>query len=235
MGRGCAAVLGDHAGCRGGVIELRLDGHRAEVGYVPARAAWGNGYMTEAVQTLVRIVFDELLVSRVWASCDLDNGASMRVLDKAGLLREGVLRSYAVHANLSEEPRDVYVYARTRPLGASMNSHDVSTVLAAFAERNMPAWVGGGWAIDALLGEQTREHTDLDLAFGAEQEPEVIDTLARLGYRVVLDYRPARFAMADDSGQEVDLHPVVFDMYGRGVQAGLHGDVFHYPLEAFAC
>jgi Acetyltransferase (GNAT) domain len=120
-------------------------------GYVLARAAWGNGYMTEAPQTLVRIVFDELPVSRVWASCDLVNGASMRVLDEAGLLREGVLRRYGVHPNLSEEPRDVYVYARTRPLGASMNSHDVSTVLAAFAERNVPARVGGGWGIDALL------------------------------------------------------------------------------------
>jgi lincosamide nucleotidyltransferase A/C/D/E len=40
--------------------------------------------------------------------------------------------------------------------------------------------------------------------------------------------------MADDSGHEVDLHPVVFDKHGRGVQAGLHGNVFHYPPEAFA-
>jgi RimJ/RimL family protein N-acetyltransferase len=217
-----------------GVIELRLDGHRAEVGYVLGRVAWGQGYMTEAVQTLAHMAFDELSVSRVFAFCDVDNAASARVLEKAGLLREGVMRRYALHPNVSDEPRDAYLYARTRPLRASMRPHDVLTVLAALGEWSAAVWVAGGWGIDALLGEQTREHADLDLAFRAELEPTVIDTLARLGYRVVLDYRPGRLAMADDDGHEVDLHPVVVDVHGLGVQAGQHGNEFHYPPEAFA-
>jgi lincosamide nucleotidyltransferase A/C/D/E len=61
----------------------------------------------------------------------------------------------------------------------------------------------------------------------------LLDALARLGYRVVLDYRPARLAVADDDAHEVDLHPVRFDSDGRGVQAGLHGEVFVYPPDAF--
>jgi RimJ/RimL family protein N-acetyltransferase len=216
-----------------GLIELRLDGYRAEVGYVLSRAVWGRGYMTEAVQTLVHVAFDELSVSRVWAFCDVDNAASARVLAKAGLLREGVMRRFAMHPNVSDEPRDVYLYARTRPLHASMKAHDVLTVLAALPEGKATVWVAGGWGVDALIGEQTREHADLDLAVQADQEPIVIEALARLGYRIVLDYRPARLAMADEHGHEVDLHPVVFDARGRGVQAGLHGNAFHYPAGAF--
>jgi RimJ/RimL family protein N-acetyltransferase len=217
-----------------GLIELRLDGHRAELGYVLARSAWGQGYMTEAVQTVVHAAFDELPLSRVSAVCDVDNLASARVLDKAGLQREGVLRRYIMHPNISDEPRNVYLFARTRPVRGSMSAGDVLVVLAALAERHVPVWVGGGWGIDALLGDQTREHTDLDLAIRAEQEAEVIEILTALGYRIVLDYRPSRLAMADDDGHEVDLHPVRFDMLGNGVQPGLHGPVFHYPREGFA-
>jgi len=105
-----------------GMIELRVDGHRAELGYVLARAAWGHGYMTELVQTLTQMALHEIPVARVSAVCDVDNAASARVLEKSGLVREGRLRRYIVHPNVSDEPRDVYVYARTRPLLAAMRA-----------------------------------------------------------------------------------------------------------------
>jgi RimJ/RimL family protein N-acetyltransferase len=216
-----------------GMIELRIDGLRAELGYVLVRAAWGRGYMTELVQTLTQMALHEIPVARVSAVCDVDNVASARVLEKSGLVREGRLRRYMTHPNVSAEPRDVYVYARTRPLQAAMHAADVLSVLTTLAERSLRVWVAGGWGIDALLGEQTRAHADLDLAFRAEDEAIVLDALARLGYRVVLDYRPARLAVGDDDGHEVDLHPVRFDASGSGVQAGLRDEVFHYPPDGF--
>jgi lincosamide nucleotidyltransferase A/C/D/E len=165
--------------------------------------------------------------------CDVDNAAPARALGKSGLVREGRLRRYTVHPNVSDEPRDVYLYARTRPLLACMRADDVLTVLDALAERRLACWVAGGWGIDALLGEQTRAHADLDLAFRAEDEPELLAALAHHGYRIVLDYRPARIAVADDAGHEVDLHPVRFDSFGHGVQAGFRDEVFHYPPNGF--
>lgn len=216
-----------------GMIELRITGQRAELGYVLARVAWGHGYMTELVQTLTQLALHELPVRRVAAVCDVDNIASARVLEKSGLVREGRLRRYAVHPNVSDEPRDVYLYARTRPLLASMRAEDVLTVLDALADRRVPVWVAGGWGIDALLGEQTRAHADLDLAFRAEDETELLTALAHHGYRIVLDYRPARIAVGDDAGHEVDLHPVHFDALGYGVQAGFRDEVFHYPPDGF--
>jgi lincosamide nucleotidyltransferase A/C/D/E len=216
-----------------GMIELRLDGLRATLGYVLARAAWGHGYMTEAVQNVAHTALREVPFARVDAMCDVDNRASVRVLEKSGMLREGRLRRYGVHPNLGDEPRDVYLYARTRPLNARMDAQDVLTALATLAERNAEIWIGGGWGIDALVREQTREHADLDLAFQVEQEATVLDALMRAGYRLVLDHRPGRIVLADDDGREIDLHPVQFDGQGNGVQIGMHGEVFHYPADGF--
>ncbi len=216
------------------MIELRIDTTtRAELGYVLARPAWGQGYMTEAVQTLAHLALHEIPVARVSAVCDVDNLASARVLEKSGLLREGRLRRYIMHRNVSDEPRDVYLYARSRPLQVSMGEVDVLAVLAAASARSVPVWVAGGWGIDALLGEQTRLHDDLDLAHRVEDEPKLLQALEQLGYRIVLDYRPARIAVADDGGREVDLHPVRFDALGDGVQAGFQEQVFHYPANCF--
>lgn len=44
----------------------------------------------------------------------LDNPASARVMEKAGMKFEGLLRRYMVHPNINEEPRDCLMYAATR-------------------------------------------------------------------------------------------------------------------------
>jgi ribosomal-protein-alanine N-acetyltransferase len=54
-------------------------------------------------------------VFRVGAVCDAANIASARVMEKAGLTREGLLRRWLVSPNISDEPRDFLIYARSRP------------------------------------------------------------------------------------------------------------------------
>ena len=51
---------------------------------------------------------------RVWATCDIENAASARVLEKVGLSREGTLRRWLVRPHLSSDPRDAFIYARVR-------------------------------------------------------------------------------------------------------------------------
>jgi RimJ/RimL family protein N-acetyltransferase len=94
-----------------GMIEMRIDDCRADLGYGLARSFWGYGYATEAVKALVNWALAQPEIFRIWAVCDLDNYASARVLEKAGMQREGVLRRYILHPNISSEPRDVYCYA----------------------------------------------------------------------------------------------------------------------------
>jgi [ribosomal protein S5]-alanine N-acetyltransferase len=97
-----------------GMIELRLNAFSADFGYVLARSFWGRGYMTEAARTLVYHTLARPSIWRIWAVCDVDNPASARVLEKAGLQREGTLRRYIIHPSVSPEPRDVHLYARVR-------------------------------------------------------------------------------------------------------------------------
>jgi RimJ/RimL family protein N-acetyltransferase len=97
-----------------GMITARVDDGKWELGYVLARPYWGRGYMTEVVKQVVDWALHEGEIYRVWSVCDLDNLASARVMEKAGMLREGILRRWSAHPNVSDKPRDSYCYAITR-------------------------------------------------------------------------------------------------------------------------
>ncbi len=101
-----------------GAIDARLAGHRVELGWVLARRLWGRGLMTEAVRGLGDWLFARAGVERVWAVCDVDNLASRRVMEKAGLEIEGVLRRWSVHPAAGPGARDCYVGARVRDASA---------------------------------------------------------------------------------------------------------------------
>jgi RimJ/RimL family protein N-acetyltransferase len=97
-----------------GMIELRLEGHSAGLGYVLAKAHWGKGIMTEAAQALVDWSLAQPDIFRVFAFCDTENVGSARVMEKVGMQREGRMRRYFVHPNLGGEPRDVFMYAKIK-------------------------------------------------------------------------------------------------------------------------
>ncbi|MFC4786105.1 GNAT family N-acetyltransferase [Nocardioides sp. MAHUQ-72] len=63
-----------------------------ELGYTIRRDCWGRGYATEVARLLVELGFGQLDLERLAATCDPANEASVRVLEKAGLRREGLLR-----------------------------------------------------------------------------------------------------------------------------------------------
>jgi [ribosomal protein S5]-alanine N-acetyltransferase len=97
-----------------GMLALRPEGHRVNLGYVLARPFWGQGLMPEAARAIVDWALTEPDVYRVWAVCDVENTASARVLDKIGMTREGVLRRWILHPNAGDGPRDCLCYARVR-------------------------------------------------------------------------------------------------------------------------
>jgi RimJ/RimL family protein N-acetyltransferase len=87
--------------------------HSVAVGYVLARRLWGQGYMTDALVAAVDWAFTQPQVSRLWAVCDSANAASARVMEKAGLQFEGILRRWETHPNVDpDHPRDCRCYAR---------------------------------------------------------------------------------------------------------------------------
>jgi RimJ/RimL family protein N-acetyltransferase len=97
-----------------GMIAIHPDGFKVSLGYVLARPHWGKGYMTEAVRAVTDWLLRQPDIYRVFATCDVENPASARVMEKAGMKYEGLLRRYMIHPNISEEPRDCLMYARVR-------------------------------------------------------------------------------------------------------------------------
>ena len=97
-----------------GMIEIRIKGEVADVGYVIARAEWGKGYATEALRAVIEDGLAQPEITRVAAVCDVENLASARVMEKVSMVKEGILVRHMVHPNISDEPRDVYSYSNTR-------------------------------------------------------------------------------------------------------------------------
>ena len=94
-----------------GMIAMHPDGFKVEIGYVLARPHWGKGYMSEATLAVTNWLLEQPDIYRVFATCDVENLVSARVMEKAGMVREGLLRRYGFHPGVSDEPRDSYIYA----------------------------------------------------------------------------------------------------------------------------
>lgn len=94
-----------------GMVDIHFNGSTAGLGYVIGRPFWGRGYMPEAVRSVVDWALGQPDIFRVAATCDVENIASARVMEKVGMQREGVLRRLTIHPNISPKPRDCYIYA----------------------------------------------------------------------------------------------------------------------------
>jgi [ribosomal protein S5]-alanine N-acetyltransferase len=99
-----------------GIVKAIVSEHRAQVGYVVHEPFWGRGFATRAVEVLVQRLEAAPGISRIWATCALDNVASARVLEKCGFQREGVLKNWVVYPALGDRAADNYSYVKLAPI-----------------------------------------------------------------------------------------------------------------------
>jgi [ribosomal protein S5]-alanine N-acetyltransferase len=105
-------VDGEAAGAIGYVPGMDVERYSAEIGYWLGESYWGRGVVTEALLLVTDHVFTTANLLRLFALPFADNGASARVLEKAGFMREAILRSSSVKYG---QPRDQALYARINP------------------------------------------------------------------------------------------------------------------------
>jgi lincosamide nucleotidyltransferase A/C/D/E len=100
-----------------------------------------------------------------------------------------------------------------------MDASLVIQILDLFRSNGIEVVVDGGWAVDALLGEQTRPHGDLDIALRHRDVPKLRKLLETAGYADVPsdDRRECNFVMGDAQGHRVDIHSYEFDEAGHNV------------------
>jgi len=94
-----------------GFCEIRVHTGAVDVGYALSQRWWRHGLMSEALRSVVQWALTQSDIYRVWATCDVENLASARVLERVGMEREGVLRRWLVHPNISDTPRDCFCYS----------------------------------------------------------------------------------------------------------------------------
>jgi lincosamide nucleotidyltransferase A/C/D/E len=109
-----------------------------------------------------------------------------------------------------------------------MDGEAVIQLVQLFEQQGIEVFVDGGWGVDALLGEQTRSHGDLDIALQHKDVPKLRESLEGWGYKDVArdDTRDCNFVMGDEEGHEVDIHSYTFDDRGKIVFG------VEYPLDS---
>ena len=110
-----------------------------------------------------------------------------------------------------------------------MRAEDVAEILGRLEAAGIWYCVEGGWGVDALLGEQTREHGDLDLGVRLDE----VERLCAALEEFERDDRewPSSLVLADEQGRRVDAHPLDFDANGDGWQAKQGGGAYRWPAE----
>jgi lincosamide nucleotidyltransferase A/C/D/E len=109
-----------------------------------------------------------------------------------------------------------------------VNRDDVLDVLARLDAAGVDWWLDGGWGVDALLGEETRPHDDLDLIVRREELARLPALLPEFA-PAEPEWRPARFVLRDAFGRQIDFHPVTFDEQDDGWQELVDGTLDRYP------
>ena len=113
-----------------------------------------------------------------------------------------------------------------------VSADDVINIYKRLSNNDIQLWLNGGWGIDALLGEQTRNHKDLDVLVRFDDVIRMRELLSRDGYGLKEIWSENRwvkdvvgvevataFVLQDSSQHEIDVHAFCFDDSGNGIPA----------------
>jgi lincosamide nucleotidyltransferase A/C/D/E len=124
-----------------------------------------------------------------------------------------------LHRRLKSSPAGGVL--RSRPVRAvrrrfivGMRARDVFDVLDILERAGIPCWLVGGWGVDALVGRQTRDHPDVDLALERRFVQQALAAFERAGFAVVQEeiampmWMPTMIVLRDAARRTVELMPV---------------------------
>lgn len=89
----------------------QFESSRGDIGYALSKAYWNRGLMTEALVRVLAFGFSKCGAHRLQAFCDVEHGASCKVMEKAGMVFEGILKGYC---SANGRYHDVRLYAKLK-------------------------------------------------------------------------------------------------------------------------
>ena len=86
-------------------------------------------------------------------------------------------------------------------------------------ENCIAVWIDGGWCVDALIGKQTREHADLDIAVHRKDNEKLRKLLESNGYKedIRMDSSEFMYVMKNENGESIDVHVFEYDENGKNI------------------
>lgn len=103
-------IVDEQSGKVIGAIEMTIDksNESGEIGYILHPDFWGKGIMTKTVGQIIDYGFNQLNLNRIWATTDTENIGSEKVMQKTGMIKEGLLRQ---DIKLKHGFRDSLIYS----------------------------------------------------------------------------------------------------------------------------
>jgi len=115
--------------------------------------------------------------------------------------------------------------------GMQVTAATVREVVGWLHQAGIKVWLDGGWGVDALLGQETRVHHDLDIT--VSDVPKLLELCDRSGFAIREGSPPHAFVLADASGQAIDVHTVTFSD-GTAAHRMDTGEDWIFAAESFA-
>lgn len=114
-----------------------------------------------------------------------------------------------------------------------MKADELLVLYSLFEDHDISIWLDGGWGMSALVGEQIRDHDDVDIVIQKKDLEKMRALLEERGYSDIPrdDTRPWNFVLGDGDQNQIDVHVIELDEVGNGIYGpGENGDA--YPANA---
>ena len=100
-----------------------------------------------------------------------------------------------------------------------MTELDVINIVQLLEKNNIEVYIDGGWGIDALIGKQTRQHADLDIAIQHKDVLKLRKLLSNYRYQEIKrsDTKEYNFVLQNNDGNLIDVHSYTFDSKGNNI------------------
>ena len=110
---------------------------------------------------------------------------------------------------------------------------DLFQVLDLLENLGVRYWLDGGWGVDALRGQQTRIHRDIDIDFDSRCTDRLLGFLQEKGFVIETNWLPTRVELFHEVLGYIDIHPFVLNEDGTCKQADLQGGWYEFQPDYF--
>lgn len=128
-----------------------------------------------------------------------------------------------------------------------VNAEDAVRLYLRLLDNGIQIWLTGGWGIDALVGEQSRLHKDLDAILLLDDMVPMSEILGQDGYQLkelwsenswtvdkAGNETATAFVLQDKECREFDVHAIYLDEHGNGIPAWAEAESFIFSREDLA-